>query len=95
MKTFNEGWGNTWYEGDMILGGIWYKRTIGLSVQNPFYMLLRDVNPTITYYHLVIKFKFPMFLNATRKGNPRFTMPMHVKENILNIIEERQSYCPN
>jgi hypothetical protein len=22
-------------------------------------------------------------------------MPMHVKENILNIIEERQSYCPN
>jgi hypothetical protein len=36
LKTFNDGWGNTWYEGDIILGGIWYKRTIELSVQNPF-----------------------------------------------------------
>jgi hypothetical protein len=23
METFNDGWGNTWYEAYMILGGIW------------------------------------------------------------------------
>jgi hypothetical protein len=36
-----------------------------------------------------------MLPNSTRKGNPRFTMPLYVRENLLNIIEERKSYCPN
>ncbi len=31
METFNHGWGNTWYKGDMILGGIWYKLMVGPS----------------------------------------------------------------
>ncbi len=66
-----------------------------INAQNPSYMLLRDANPAITYFHLMIKSKFPILLNATKKGNLKFTMPMHVKENLLNVIEERQSYCPN
>jgi hypothetical protein len=74
MENFNDGWGNMWYEGDMILGGIWYKRMVGPSTQNPSYMLLKDVHPIVTYSHLVIKSKFPMLPNATRKGNPRFNM---------------------
>ncbi len=58
-------------------------------------MLLRNVSLVVTYFHLVIKSKFPMLPNATRKGNPRFTTPLHVRENLLSIIEERQSYCHN
>ncbi len=58
-------------------------------------MLLRNVNPTITYSHFGIKSKFPMLPNVTRKGNLRFIMPLHVRKNLLNIVEERQSYCPN
>jgi hypothetical protein len=95
METLNDGWGSTWYKGNMLLGGLWYKQTIGPSAQIPSYMLLRDANHVVTYSHLVIKSKFPMLPNATRKGNPRFTMPLHVRENLFSIIEERQSYCPN
>jgi hypothetical protein len=95
METFSDGWGNTWYEGDMLLGELWYKWTTRPSAQIPFYMLFKDVSPIITYSHLVIKFKFSMLPNATRKGNLRFIMPLHVRENLLSIIEERQSYCPN
>jgi hypothetical protein len=72
METFNDGWGHMWYEGDMILGGIWYKHIVGPSTQNPSYMLLKDAHHVITYVHLVIKSKFPMLPNTTRKGNPRF-----------------------
>jgi hypothetical protein len=79
----------------MLLGGLWYKWTIGPSAQNPSYMLLRYASHVVTYSHLMIKFNFPMLPNATRKGNPRFTMLLHVRENLLSIIEERQSYCPN
>jgi hypothetical protein len=95
METFSDGCRNTWYEGDMRLGGMWYKRIIGPSSQNPSYMLLKDATPIVTYSPLVIKSKFLMFHNVTRKGNLRFTMPLHVRENNLNIIEEKQSYCPN
>jgi hypothetical protein len=77
------------------LGGLWYKQPTRPSVQIPSYMLFRNVSLTITYFHLVIKTKFPMLPNATRKGNQRFTMPLHVRKNLLRIIEERQSYCPN
>lgn len=82
-------------KGNMLLGGLWYKQTIGPSVQNHFYMLLRNASHVVIYSHLVIKSKFPMFLNATRKGNPRFIMLLPVRKNLLSIIEERQSYCPN
>jgi len=39
MENFNNGKGNMWYKGYMILGGIWYKCVVGPSTQNPFYML--------------------------------------------------------
>jgi hypothetical protein len=58
------------YEGDMILGGIWYKCMVGPSTQNPSYMLLKGVHLVVTYFHLFIKSKFAMFFYATRKGNP-------------------------
>ncbi len=79
----------------MLLGGLWYKQTIGPNAQNPSYMLLRDANPNVTYFHFVIKSKFPMLPNVTRKSNMRFIMPLHVRENLLNTIEEKQSFCPN
>jgi hypothetical protein len=43
-------------------------------------MLLRNVNPTITYFHFVIKSKFPMLLNVIRKGNLRFIVPLHLQK---------------
>ncbi len=24
--TFKDGWGNMWYEGDMIINGVWYQK---------------------------------------------------------------------
>jgi hypothetical protein len=57
--------------------------------------MFKDVRYVVTYSHLVIKSKFPMFLNATKKGNPIFSMFAHIKENILNLIEDRKTYNPN
>jgi hypothetical protein len=87
METFNDGWGNMWYEGDMILCGIWCKCMVGPNIQNLSYMLFKDVHSIVTYFHLVIKSRFPMLPNATRKGNPRFSMPAQIRENILSLIE--------
>jgi hypothetical protein len=87
MENFNHGWGSTWYEGDMILGGIWYKRMVRPSTQNLSYMLFKDAHLVVTYSHCVIKSKFPMLLNATRKAILRFKMLAHIKENIYNLIE--------
>jgi hypothetical protein len=28
QKTFDDKWGNIWYEGDMIIGGVWYERVV-------------------------------------------------------------------
>jgi hypothetical protein len=67
MENFNNGKGNMWYKGYMILGGIWYKCVAGPSTQNPFYMLLKDVYPTVTYFHLDIKSKLTMLRNAKGK----------------------------
>jgi hypothetical protein len=79
----------------MILGGIWYKCIAGPNTQNPFYMLHKYVHFTVTCSHLVIKSKFAMFLNATRKDNPKFNMLAHLRENILSLIEDKQTYSPN
>jgi hypothetical protein len=95
MEPFNDGWGNMWYEGYMILGGIWYKCMVGLNTQNHFYMLLKYAHLAITYFHLVIKSKFAMLSNVTRKSNPKFSMHAHIRENILNLIEDKQTYSPN
>lgn len=59
MEIFNDSWGNTWYKVNMLFGGLWYKRTIGPSAQNPSYMLFRDASHVVTYSHLMIKSKFP------------------------------------
>jgi hypothetical protein len=72
--TFTNGWGNTWYEGDMILGGIWYKCLPSQTRRCPSYILLKDDPSTFTYSHLVLRSKFPMLPTTTRKGVSRFTM---------------------
>ncbi len=72
----------------MILGGIGYKSMVRPSIQNPSPMLFKDAHLVVTYFHLVIKSKFPMLFNATRKGNLRFNMRAHIKENIFNLIED-------
>jgi hypothetical protein len=87
--TFRDGWGNTWYQGDMILGGIWYKCLLGQTRRRPFYILLKDDHPTFTYSHLVLRSKFPMLPTATRKGVSRFTMPNDVWQNLILAIEDR------
>lgn len=87
--TFYDGYGNTWYEGDMILGGVWYKCMTGHRGRNPSYALCKDDPPAFTYSHLVVGSKFGMLPNATTKGNPRYSLPQEVRENLLAIIEDR------
>jgi hypothetical protein len=33
--------------------------------------------------------------NATKKGNPWFTMPSEVRDNLITTIEKRQNYGQN
>jgi hypothetical protein len=36
-----------------------------------------------------------MLPNATRKGNPWFTMPLEIRDSLIATIEERQNYGQN
>jgi hypothetical protein len=52
-KTFDHEWGNIWYKGDMVLGGIWYYRVQGQRVGASIsYRLLINVGPTFACSHL-------------------------------------------
>ncbi len=75
---FTHGWGNTWYQEYMILGGIWYKCLLGQMRRHPFHILLKDDPPTFTYPHLVSGSKYPMLATTTMKGVSKFTMPNDV-----------------
>jgi hypothetical protein len=70
--TFQDEWGNTWYKGDMLLGGIWYHHIPRQKGQLTSYRLLNNIPPTFAYFHLVLKSKFSMLPNVMRKGIPRF-----------------------
>ncbi len=73
----------------MILQGFWYQCVPDQKGQHTTYRLLNDASPSFAYSHLVLKSNFPMLPNATRKGNPWFTMPSEVKDNLIATIEER------
>jgi hypothetical protein len=45
-----------------------------------------------TYSHLVVASKFPMLPCATRKGEPRFSMTIDVRDVLVVVIKERQFY---
>jgi hypothetical protein len=84
-----------WYEGDMFLGGLWYKCLLGQKGQNTSYMLLTNSPPTFVYSHLVNKAKFSMLPSAFHKGNPRFSMPSNTRERLILALEEREIFDQN
>ncbi len=71
-QTFENNWRNTWYQGGMILGGVWYDKVSHQQGTNISYKLLIDYGPTYVYSHLVVASKFPMFPSTTQKGVQRF-----------------------
>jgi hypothetical protein len=77
-QTFEDNWGNTWYQGDMILQGVWYDKVSHQQGINISYRLLIDSRPTYVYSHLVVTSKFPMLSSATQKGVQRFSMSLGV-----------------
>jgi hypothetical protein len=90
--TFDNDQGSTWYACEMPLRGVWYHHVLSEQGRNTSYRLLHDAFPTFGYSHLILKFKFVMLLVTTREGNPRFSMPLEVKESLLTTIEEQQHY---
>jgi len=86
---FEDGWGNKWYEGDMLLGGIWYQHVPSQKGPNTYYKLLTNSPPAYAYSHLVLKAKFFMLPIATHKGNPWFSMPSNVQDNLIALLEEK------
>ncbi len=74
----------------MIIGGVWYQRMVNHRGTNIPYRLLIIFGPTFVYSHLVIASKFPMFPCATRKGGPRFSMVLKVRENLITVVKDRQ-----
>jgi hypothetical protein len=65
---FEDGSGNKWYEGYMLLGGIWYQYVPSQKSRNTSYKLLTYSPHAYAYSHLVLKAKFPMLPIATHKG---------------------------
>jgi hypothetical protein len=72
----------------MLLHGVWYHRVLGQRGRNTSYRLLHGSSLAYAYSHLVLKSKFPMLPTTTRKGLPRFSMPIGVKENLIATIEK-------
>jgi len=79
----------------MILRSFWYHCVHGQRGQHTTYRLLNDASLAFTFSHLVLKSNFRMLPNATRKGNPWFTMPLEVRDSLIATIEERQNYGQN
>jgi hypothetical protein len=77
----------------MLLYGVRYHHVLGQQGWNTSYILLHGSSPAYAYSHLVIKSKFPMLPTTTRKGLPRFSMPIEVKENLITTIEKRRNYA--
>jgi hypothetical protein len=90
QKKLEDEWGNIWYKGEMIIGGVWYQIMVNHRGTNIPYRLFIDSGPTFVYSHMVIASKFPMLPCATRKGGPRFFMVLEVKENFIAIMKDRQ-----
>ncbi len=74
-------------------------RYLGLQSVGPtswwkyfIYKLLPNVGPTFAYSHLVVASKFPMLLFTTQKGELRFSMIIEVRDALIVVVEERQSY---
>jgi hypothetical protein len=49
QETFQDEWGNTWYEGDMIIGGTWYQKMPNQQGTNIPYNS-SDFGPTFVYF---------------------------------------------
>jgi hypothetical protein len=59
--TFEDEWGNIWYEGDMILNGIWYYRLPSHTSRNSSYSLLLE-----SFYIFILPFHYCVTIfNAT------------------------------
>jgi hypothetical protein len=80
-----------WYEGEMIIGGVWYQKMATQKGQITSYVLLRNSTPTFAYSHLVLNSKFSMLPSATHKDNPNFSIPSDVKEILIASIEEKET----
>jgi hypothetical protein len=93
--TFEDDWGNQWYEGEMILRIFWYHHVPDQRGQHTSYRLLNDASLIFAHSHLVLKSNFLILPNATMKGSPQFTMPLEIKDNLIVTIEERQNYGQN
>jgi len=50
---------------------------------------LTNFGPTFAYSHLVVASKFPMLLSPTRKGEPRFSMIIEVRDVLVIDVKER------
>lgn len=54
-ETFEDDWGNTWYEGKMMLEGVWYYRVVGQRGETPhigyWKMWLQHLFTPIMWWH--------------------------------------------
>jgi len=82
-ESFIDGWGQTWYEGDSVIGGLWYER---LRLGNHTYYLHENSPTTWVLSHLIITSKFPMppTIHLVR-GN---LTTYELFKEVLGIIEE-------
>jgi hypothetical protein len=78
-----------WYEGDMIIGGVWYQRMVNHRSINISSRLLTNSSLAFVYSHPIIASKFPMLPCATRKGGSSFSMVPKVRENLIVAIEDK------
>jgi hypothetical protein len=53
---------------------------------------LTNDGATFAYSHLVVASKFPMLPCATRKGEPRFSMIVDVRDVMVVVVKKKQSY---
>jgi hypothetical protein len=50
---------------------------------------LTNASASFAYSHLVVPSKFPMLSCATRKGQPRFSMIIDVRDALVVVVKEK------
>jgi hypothetical protein len=81
-ESFTDGWGQTWYEGHNVIGGLWYER---LQLGSCTYYFHKNSPTALVFSHLVITSKFPMppTIHVVRGNSTTYKF----LEEVLRIID--------
>ncbi len=86
-ESFTDDWGQTWYEGGNVIGGLWYERP---QPKNWTYHLNENSPLAQVYSHLVTTFKFlmPLIVHVLKGNFTTYELSKDVSRIIKGGLED-------